>query len=95
MKFLLIYPTWEKLDRQTRFTLPPHGPVVMAAALPVIVNGVQGRLTDSISQLEQMRREFADTPRLLIDLGLSYRDSKQLESAAQTLRRCLRPGEGR
>ena len=34
MKFLLIYPEWEKLDRQTRFTLPPHGPVVMAAALP-------------------------------------------------------------
>jgi radical SAM superfamily enzyme YgiQ (UPF0313 family) len=34
MKFLLIYPKWEKLDRQTRFILPPHGPVVMAAALP-------------------------------------------------------------
>ena len=34
MKFLLIYPQWEKLDRQTRFALPPHGPVVMAAALP-------------------------------------------------------------
>jgi len=34
MKFLLIYPKWEKLDRQTRFTLPPHGPVVMAATLP-------------------------------------------------------------
>ena len=34
MKFRLIYPRWEKLDRQTRFTLPPHGPVVMAAALP-------------------------------------------------------------
>ncbi len=34
MKFKLIYPKWEKLDRQTRFNLPPHGPVVMAAALP-------------------------------------------------------------
>ena len=34
MKFLLIYPQWDKLDRQTRFALPPHGPVVMAAALP-------------------------------------------------------------
>ena len=34
MRFLLIYPKWEKLDRQTRFNLPPHGPVVMAAALP-------------------------------------------------------------
>jgi radical SAM superfamily enzyme YgiQ (UPF0313 family) len=38
MKFLLIYPKWEKLDRQTRFTLPPHGPVVMAAALPEYVD---------------------------------------------------------
>ncbi|MDD4861669.1 MAG: hypothetical protein PHI33_06125, partial [Smithellaceae bacterium] len=34
MKFLLIYPKWKKLDRQTQFILPPHGPVVMAAALP-------------------------------------------------------------
>ncbi|PKN17775.1 MAG: radical SAM protein [Deltaproteobacteria bacterium HGW-Deltaproteobacteria-6] len=34
MHFLLIYPKWEKLDRQTSFTLPPHGPVVMAACLP-------------------------------------------------------------
>lgn len=38
MNFLLIYPKWEKLDRQTRFTLPPHGPVVMAAALPADVD---------------------------------------------------------
>lgn len=38
MKFKLIYPKWEKLDRQTRFTLPPHAPVVMAAALPDYVN---------------------------------------------------------
>ena len=38
MKFILIYPKWEKLDRQTRFTLPPHGPVVFAAALPDYVD---------------------------------------------------------
>ncbi|MHB8136898.1 MAG: B12-binding domain-containing radical SAM protein [Smithellaceae bacterium] len=38
MKFLLIYPKWEKLERQTRFTLPPHGPVVMAACLPADVD---------------------------------------------------------
>jgi radical SAM superfamily enzyme YgiQ (UPF0313 family) len=38
MKFLLIYPKWEKLNRQTSFTLPPHGPVVMAAALPEYVD---------------------------------------------------------
>ncbi len=34
MKFKLIYPRWAKLDRQTEFHLPPHGPVVFAAALP-------------------------------------------------------------
>jgi radical SAM superfamily enzyme YgiQ (UPF0313 family) len=34
MKFKLIYPKWEKLERQTRFTLPPHGPVVFAATIP-------------------------------------------------------------
>ena len=34
MKFKLIYPKWEKLDRQTPFILPPHGPVVFAATVP-------------------------------------------------------------
>ncbi|MBS1198229.1 MAG: radical protein [Proteobacteria bacterium] len=34
MKFKLIYPRWEKLDDQTIFNLPPHGPVVMAAEIP-------------------------------------------------------------
>src|SRR3972149_1501359 len=34
MKFKLIYPKWKKLERQTEFHLPPHGPVVFSAALP-------------------------------------------------------------
>ena len=34
MKFKLIYPKWPKLDRQSEFHLPPHGPVVFAASLP-------------------------------------------------------------
>ncbi|MFH1296163.1 MAG: cobalamin-dependent protein [Bacteroidota bacterium] len=34
MKFKLIYPRWEKLEGQTTFNLPPHGPVVMAADIP-------------------------------------------------------------
>lgn len=34
MKLKLIYPKWKKLSRQTEFHLPPHGPVVFAAALP-------------------------------------------------------------
>ena len=38
MKFRLIYPKWPKLARQTEFHLPPHGPVVFAAALPDFVD---------------------------------------------------------
>lgn len=34
MKMHLIYPSWPKLDRQTEFHLPPHGPVVFAATVP-------------------------------------------------------------
>ena len=34
MRMHLVYPRWPKLDRQTEFHLPPHGPVVFAAAVP-------------------------------------------------------------
>lgn len=34
LKLKLIYPKWPKMRRQTEFHLPPHGPVVFAAALP-------------------------------------------------------------
>jgi len=37
MNLLLIYPKWKKLPGQTTFNLPPHGPVVFAAALPEYV----------------------------------------------------------
>ena len=43
MKFKLIYPKWPKLDRQTEFHLPPHGPVVFAASLP---NGIEVEFID-------------------------------------------------
>jgi radical SAM superfamily enzyme YgiQ (UPF0313 family) len=43
MKFKLIYPKWNKLPGQTTFNLPPHGPVVFAAALP---NDVDISFTD-------------------------------------------------
>lgn len=33
MKLKIIYPKWPKLKYQTEFHLPPHGPVVFAAAL--------------------------------------------------------------
>ncbi|MDR2834716.1 MAG: radical SAM protein [Bacteroidales bacterium] len=38
MKFHIIYPKWNKLPGQTTFYLPPHGPVVFAAALPKSVD---------------------------------------------------------
>jgi len=34
MKIKIIYPSWNKLDRQTEFSLPPHGPVCFAATIP-------------------------------------------------------------
>jgi radical SAM superfamily enzyme YgiQ (UPF0313 family) len=34
MKCKLIYPKWRKLEMQTPFNLPPHGPVVFAAEVP-------------------------------------------------------------
>jgi radical SAM superfamily enzyme YgiQ (UPF0313 family) len=43
MKLKLIYPRWNKLPGQTTFNLPPHGPVVFAAALPA---GVEVSFTD-------------------------------------------------
>ncbi len=38
MNIKLIYPKWQKLEGQTAFHLPPHGPVVFAATLPDYVN---------------------------------------------------------
>ncbi|MCP4106213.1 MAG: radical SAM protein [Desulfobacteraceae bacterium] len=38
MKMQLIYPKWRKLKNQTVFHLPPHAPVVFAAALPEYVD---------------------------------------------------------
>ena len=38
MKLKLIYPKWKKLEGQTTFNLPPHGPIVFAASLPDYVD---------------------------------------------------------
>ncbi|MBU2515167.1 radical SAM protein [bacterium] len=38
MKFKIVYPKWKKLEGQTTFHLPPHGPVVFAATLPDYVD---------------------------------------------------------
>ncbi len=37
MKMKLVYPRWPKLERQTEFHLPPHGPAVFAATVPAEV----------------------------------------------------------
>jgi radical SAM superfamily enzyme YgiQ (UPF0313 family) len=34
MRLKIVYPKWRKLEGQTPFTLPPHGPIVFAASLP-------------------------------------------------------------
>jgi radical SAM superfamily enzyme YgiQ (UPF0313 family) len=34
VKIRLIYPKWPKLERQTEFHLPPHGPICFAATVP-------------------------------------------------------------
>ena len=58
MKLKLIYPRWPKLNRQTEFHLPPHGPVVFAATLP---EDVEVEFVDE--NLEDLN--FDDTPDLV------------------------------
>ena len=43
VRIKLIYPKWPKLERQTEFHLPPHGPICFAAAVP---NDVELTFTD-------------------------------------------------
>ena len=44
MKIKLIFPRWAKLEHQTEFHLPPHGPVVFAAEVP---DGVELEFIDA------------------------------------------------
>ena len=50
MKIQLVYPTWPRLKKQTEFHLPPHGPVVLAAALPEYVE--VDFIDENVQQLE-------------------------------------------
>jgi len=50
MKIQLVYPTWPRLEKQTEFHLPPHGPVVLAAALPEYVE--VDFIDENVQQLE-------------------------------------------
>ncbi|MGB2984506.1 MAG: radical SAM protein [Phycisphaerae bacterium] len=57
MKWKLVYPRWRKLERQTPFHLPPHGPVVFAADVPA---GVEIEFVDeNVDELD-----FNDRPDL-------------------------------
>src|SRR3990172_6594613 len=58
MRIKIIYPKWKKLERQTEFHLPPHGPVVFAATLP---DDVEVAFTDE--NVESIN--FDDSPDLV------------------------------
>lgn len=77
MKMTLIYPAWRKLERQTEFHLPPHGPVVFAATVPP---EVALTFTD-----ENLQKVDFDAPCDLV--GLSVMLTCQLPRAFEIARR--------
>lgn len=76
MKMHLIYPKWPKLDQQTEFHLPPHGPVVFAATVPA---SVELKFTDENLQTI----DFATKPDLV---GISTMLTCQLPRAFEIAR---------
>ena len=83
MKFDIVYPRWQKLEGQTTFNLPPHGPVVMAAALP---DWVEARFTD-----ENVEAIDFDTDAELI--GISMMLSTQVKRGWQIATEFRRRGK--
>lgn len=83
MNFLLVYPAWPKLEHQTEFHLPPHGPVVMAAAIPswVTVTFVDENV-ESIPYTDEW--DF---------IGISVMLSSQLPSAFTIAKRFMAMGK--
>ena len=81
MELKLIYPKWRKLERQTHFNLPPHGPVVFAASLPSYVDV---RFTDeNVDELE-----MDDTPDLVaLSIMLVSQIPRAIEIAAHYRKR--------
>ncbi|HWS15199.1 MAG TPA: radical SAM protein [Candidatus Methylomirabilis sp.] len=73
----MIYPAWRKLERQTEFHLPPHGPVVFAATVPPEVE-----LTFIDENLQEI--DFAASCDLV---GLSVMLTCQLPRAFEIARR--------
>jgi radical SAM superfamily enzyme YgiQ (UPF0313 family) len=78
----LIYPKWRKLEMQTPFYLPPHAPVVFAAALP---DDVEVQFVDE--NVDDLNLD--DSPDLV---GLSVMLTAQLPSALRIARHYRRRG---
>lgn len=73
MRMKLIYPKWRKLERQTPFYLPPHGPVVFAAEVPDYVDlDFTDQNVDAV--------DLEDTPDLV---GLSIMLTAQMPKALE------------
>lgn len=81
MKIELIYPCWPKLDRQTEFHLPPHGPVVFAAAVP---DSVEINFTDD--NLQQIDFDV-DCDLIAISTMLTSQLPRAFEIAAEFRKR--------
>jgi len=78
----LIYPKWRKLEMQTPFYLPPHAPVVFAAALP---DDVEVQFVDE--NVDELNLD--DNPDLV---GLSVMLTAQLPSALRIAQHYRRRG---
>lgn len=77
MRMKLIYPRWRKLERQTEFHLPPHGPVVFAATVPPEVD-----LTFVDENREDL--DLADAPDLVaLSVMLTCQLPRAFEIAAE------------
>jgi radical SAM superfamily enzyme YgiQ (UPF0313 family) len=77
MKMTLIYPKWPKLDRQTEFHLPPHGPVVFAAEVPSEVD------LSFVDENVQSLDTTAETDLVAISTMLTSQLPRAFEIAAQ------------
>ena len=73
----LIYPKWPKLDRQTEFHLPPHGPVVFAAEVPPEVD------LSFVDENVQSLDTTAETDLVAISTMLTSQLPRALEIAAK------------
>ena len=77
MRLTLVYPRWRKLEGQTRFDLPPHGPVVFAAALPDFVE--VEFVDENVTELD-----FTGRPDVVaLSIMLSSQLPRAMEIAAQ------------